>query len=77
MRRNIYVKPLGPELWEAISAISGKQFSSRESALDWARECARQDFQATGQPWGVKVWGPQGGWIYDMRLGQAVDDVSP
>lgn len=75
MRRNFYVKPLGPDLWEAICAIAGNRFPSRQAALDWARSSAQQEFDATGQPWGVKVWGPEGGWIYDMRLGAASDDV--
>jgi hypothetical protein len=74
MRRNIYVKPVGPEQWETISAVSANRFSSRDQALEWAREAAQREFESSGEPWGVKVWGLEGGWVYDTRLGAAVDD---
>jgi hypothetical protein len=74
MRRNIYVKPLGPESWEAISAVASNRFASRESALAWARSTAQREFLSTGLPWGVKVWAPLGGWVYDTCHGQAADD---
>jgi hypothetical protein len=73
-RRNIYVKPLGPESWEAISAVASNRFASRESALAWARSTAQREFLSTGLPWGVKVWAPLGGWVYDTCHGQAADD---
>ena len=75
MRRNLYVKPVNPERWEAISAIASQQFSTRDAALDWAREKARREWEMSGVPWGVKVWGPQGGWVYDTRFGNAADDA--
>jgi hypothetical protein len=74
MRRNIYVKPVGPEHWETISVVSANRFSSRDLALEWARDAAQREFEATGHPWGVKVWGLEGGWVYDTRLGEAADD---
>ena len=74
MRRNLYVKPVKPERWEAISAIASQQFSTRDEALEWARYTAKREWEMSGVPWGVKVWGVQGGWVYDAKFGDAADD---
>jgi hypothetical protein len=74
MRRNLYVKPVDAERWEAISAIASANFSTRDKALDWARQLAEREWEMSGIPWGVKVWGERGGWVYDSRYGEAGDD---
>lgn len=76
MRRNVYVKPVNPECWEAISAIASQRFPTRDAALEWAREKAQHEWEKSGVPWGVKVWGLRGGWVYEMRFGEAADDAS-
>jgi hypothetical protein len=74
MRRNFYVKPFGTDAWEAISAIAAERFDSEAEALRWARATARKQWETTGLPWGVRVKGPNGGWVYDTCLGRAADD---
>jgi hypothetical protein len=77
MRRNFYVKPVDAGLWEAISSLEAQRFPTEEAALRWARAAARREWEKTGQPWGVRVRGEQGGWTYDTCLGRADDDPDP